>query len=344
MQPIHITKTGKHTASNGGQVDFTEERLTASAEVYDPALHRAPIVIGHPKTDAPAYGWIKSLNFADGNMFAEPEQVEVQFEEMVKDGRFGTVSASWYPPDHPGNPSRGSYYLKHVGFLGAAAPAIKGLKQVEFASEDKNCITVDFAAPTSWNLSSIARMLRGLREMIIEQFGRDEADKTISAYDIEDIERTAARPETPQPQESSFTEKPQQTTHTEETATMTPEEIAAKEAELKKREDKLKQKEADQAKTSAADFCESLVKQGRLLPAKQNAAVSLLTSMSNDTTVDFSEGDATVTKSQVDTMKDLLSSMGKQIDFSEVADTSHGEPQKPTGEEVSFSEDLTSKV
>ncbi len=56
---------------------------------------------------------------------------------MVKAGRFKSRSASFYHPDNPNNPKPGVYYLRHVGFLGAQPPAVKGLKAVEFIKKSK---------------------------------------------------------------------------------------------------------------------------------------------------------------------------------------------------------------
>ena len=58
---IHIFKSGTHTAMNGKRMPFTSAELAACAAAYDPAVHEAPLVIGHPTHDAPAYGWVKSL-------------------------------------------------------------------------------------------------------------------------------------------------------------------------------------------------------------------------------------------------------------------------------------------
>ena len=60
---LDIFRTGRHTASSGTSLAFTEADLAATAAAYDPALHEAPIVVGHPKDNAPAYGWVKSLGF-----------------------------------------------------------------------------------------------------------------------------------------------------------------------------------------------------------------------------------------------------------------------------------------
>ena len=130
---LHIFKPGRQTAMSGAVLDFSESDLAASARAYDPALHEAPIVIGHPKHDAPAYGWVKSLAASGDGLNAEPHQVDADFAELVASGRYKKISASFYLPDAPNNPVPGVYYLRHVGFLGAQPPAVKGLKQAEFA-------------------------------------------------------------------------------------------------------------------------------------------------------------------------------------------------------------------
>ena len=110
---------------------------------------RRRIVVGHPVTDGPAYGWVKALNFAAGGLEAEPDQVDPAFAEMVAAGRFKKISASFYPPESPKNPVPGVYYLRHVGFLGAQPPAVKGLRAPSFAEGDE-AITLEFsfAEPT----------------------------------------------------------------------------------------------------------------------------------------------------------------------------------------------------
>jgi hypothetical protein len=51
-----------HTAMCGTSFNFTESDLTATVAAYNPSLHEAPMVIGHPQHDAPAAGWVKSLS------------------------------------------------------------------------------------------------------------------------------------------------------------------------------------------------------------------------------------------------------------------------------------------
>ncbi len=149
-KPLQIFRPGRHTAMSGAELAFSEADLAASAAAYNPALSEAPIVVGHPAHDLPAYGWIKSLAFADGGLEAEPDQVDPAFAEMVAAGRFKKISASFYPPESKNNPHPGVYYLRHVGFLGAAAPAVKGLRTPAFAEEDDAVVLeVDFSEPVT---------------------------------------------------------------------------------------------------------------------------------------------------------------------------------------------------
>ncbi|STD22410.1 Uncharacterised protein [Enterobacter asburiae] len=78
---------------------------------------------------------MKSLSLNGGDLLAEPDQLDPQFAELVGNGRFKKVSASFYLPDSPNNPKPGTLYLRHVGFLGAQPPSIKGLKQVSFGEK-----------------------------------------------------------------------------------------------------------------------------------------------------------------------------------------------------------------
>ena len=148
MNHIAIFKTGQHTDSHGNVLDATPDYLRAIAASYQPALHEAPAVIGHPADNAPAYGWVQSLAFndADGVLYADFSQVEPQFAEMLKAGRFKKRSASFYPPGHPANPTPDRPYLRHVGFLGAQPPAVKGL--ADFADAGEPPPTYDFDEPT----------------------------------------------------------------------------------------------------------------------------------------------------------------------------------------------------
>lgn len=148
MKPVHIFRTGTHTDIGGREVAFSAADLAAIADSYDPAVHEAPLVIGHPKTDDPAFGWVQGLRVgADGGLEAEVHQVDPAFAEVVDAGRFKKISPSFYSPTSPRNPKPGAYYLRHVGFLGAEPPAVKGLRPVEFAEAEADVLEFSEAVP-----------------------------------------------------------------------------------------------------------------------------------------------------------------------------------------------------
>ncbi len=95
---------------------------------YNPEHHEAPVVVGHPKSNGPAYGWVEKLKRVGGVLMAKLKQVEPAFAEIVEAGRYKKRSASFY--------ADGS--LRHVGFLGAQPPAVKGLKDFAF-DEGEDC-------------------------------------------------------------------------------------------------------------------------------------------------------------------------------------------------------------
>lgn len=142
---IRILKPGTFTDIRGKTVTFAQADLDGIIAAYNAESDPAPLVVGHPTTDAPAYGWVASLAMEDGHLVAVPDRIEPAFAEAVEAGRYAKVSPQLYPPASPANPVPGSYYLQHVGFLGGAAPAIKGMGTVAFADRGADLITLAFS-------------------------------------------------------------------------------------------------------------------------------------------------------------------------------------------------------
>lgn len=133
---IEIFRAGRHTDDAGQVHAFSEADIASIAASYNPALREAPLTVGHPAHNLPAYGWVKGLRAEGGRLLMATQQVEPQFAEMVQAGRFKKRSASFYPPTHPNNPTPGQWYVRHVAFLGAQPPAVAGLKDIAFAETD----------------------------------------------------------------------------------------------------------------------------------------------------------------------------------------------------------------
>lgn len=319
-KPLHIFKPGRQTAMSGVTLEFSESDLEASARAYDPAKHEAPIVIGHPKHDAPAYGWVKSLATGADGLNAEPHQVDANFAELVAAGRYKKISASFYLPDAPNNPVPGVYYLRHVGFLGAQPPAVKGLKAVAFA-DDSDSDVVEFS---DWGMEANASLWRRLRDFLLTKFGQETADQVIPDWQIESI-REAAREDDDAPR-TSFADPTVSPTHQphEENHAVTPEEKAELEAENAQLKQKLAAAEAEQKTAAAAKrhgdhlaYAEQLVGEGKLAPKHKDAVVAFLDFSDGETALEFGEGDAR--QPLATAFKSFLGDMPKVVEFGETA-------------------------
>lgn len=309
--PIQIITPGEHFDSQGRSVNLSEEDLKASAAAYDPQLHEAPIVVGHPKHNDPAYGWIKTLSFSDG-LEGEPHQVDPEFAEMFRAGRFKKHSGSFYAPDSPSNPVPGVWYLRHVGFLGAMPPAVKGLRTSNFAEQEQG--VVEFG---DWNDRTIARVLRGLRNWFIGKFGQEEADKALAEWDVQSIADEAAQPE---PRDitaiPNFSEEP--TPKGDEMSAEDKARMAALEQENAALRAAEATRKTEARHTSNVSFAEVLVASGKLLPAQKDVAVATLDFMEGqDQVVEFGEGEAK--QPLVDGFKKFLEALPVQVDFGEHA-------------------------
>lgn len=144
---LEIFRPGTFVSIEGQRITFSAADVAATVAAYDPAKHKAPLVIGHPKMDDPAYGHAVALSLSTNNVvLAEPANVEPAFADAVNDHRYDSISASFWSPDNPRNPVPGVWYLRHIGFLGAVPPAVPGLKQPSFADAgDTDLITINFA-------------------------------------------------------------------------------------------------------------------------------------------------------------------------------------------------------
>jgi hypothetical protein len=145
---LHICRPGTYRTTTGREITLSAADLAACAAAYDPAAHQAPLVVGHPRTDDPAFGWVSDLAAdAAGELTAGVEQVADELRDAVSAGRYRRLSASFFPPVHERNPRPGTWYLRHVGFLGAAEPAVQGLRRAELGAPDADIDTIDFGAP-----------------------------------------------------------------------------------------------------------------------------------------------------------------------------------------------------
>lgn len=324
---IHIFRPGRHTSMQGATIDFGEGDLIATAKAYDPTRHEAPLVIGHPRADAPAWGWVGGLTADEGGLFATPRQLDPAFAEMVRAGRFKKVSASFYTPDSPHNPVPGVYYLRHVGFLGAQPPAVKGLAPVpvNFAEgdTDEGCVSFDFAESPGL-LRWLADLFRGLREYVVEKDGAETADRAIPSYAVSGLQEMAAASAAQAAEVPAFAENlPPKKEHTMQKQETPPAENIDF-AETKARADELERKVAYLTgiarKERASRVVDKVLADGRLTPAQSVGLADFMAGLDEEGTFDFAEdGGKTTSMSPAAFMAAFLERLPKQVDFSEAA-------------------------
>jgi len=324
MKRIKIFKAGNHTSMQGVSQEYTKDMLTACVTAYKPDVHEAPLVLGHPKHNDPAMGWVDHLELDDdGTLYAYPKQVDPDFAENVNKGRHKKISASFYLPDSPSNPLPGQLYLRHVGFLGAMPPAVKGLGTVNFAEDEQGI--ADFA---DWGDSLTVNLFRRLRDWLIEEKGLEDAEKIVPNWLVESLHEFAHS----QPAEVSaaFAEfandvgldlsqqKATQTADVPPSADHAEVTKSAREIELEQQLAQANATLAAQARAEqesmASDFAEGLVATGQLPPKLKDQTIALLTTAKQrESTADFAEGEISLAQG----LESLLSELPVIVSFGE---------------------------
>ncbi len=75
---IEVFRTGTFTPMSGVAISYGADDLENIVSNYDFETAPAPIVVGHPKTDTPAFGWITGFEYdkdAD-RLFADLDQID----------------------------------------------------------------------------------------------------------------------------------------------------------------------------------------------------------------------------------------------------------------------------
>ncbi|MGD1907402.1 MAG: hypothetical protein ACFB0C_15645 [Leptolyngbyaceae cyanobacterium] len=324
---LEVFKSGQHP-------DLTAEAVQQVVADYDPALHKAPLTIGHVSSSkAPAWGWANTLAFDEPSMAGEFGDVDSDFETLWNNGHYRNISAAFYPPGHPDNPlsqiGKSGYYPHHFAVLGGKAPKIKGLKNPDkleaalaFDEGDlSDLVVVEFAEPNpqepeaeheiienaevdAW---SLARFMRGIRDYIIERDGVEMADRVAPEFYIEQMDATAS-------QQMDEVDAAMPTFSEGDNPMST--DLEAREADLRERETKLR-------RTELTQFCETDLAK-KIHPSQRARVVELLVFMEAAAAADdsqlltFSEDDKEQKLKPVEALKGLLTKLPDLVEFSEL--------------------------
>lgn len=283
----------------GRQKDFVG-RIHDGDRLIDEAVSKftpgesAPIVIGHPADNAPAYGWIEDLKTTvkDGVkvLLAKAKQVVPEFSKAVEQGLYKKRSASFYPDGR----------LRHVGFLGAAPPAVKGLADIAF-SADGVCFEFEEKPSTREEniMEKFAEFFEFLKfwkkfetELKPEPGSQGQQVKSFTEADIEAAKKQAA----------------------EEAKAAAKAEAEANFAEQQK------SAAAEQRKKDIAAWVDERVKAGKIPPAWKDAGLcSFMERLDAGEAIQFAEGDENK-KPALKWMQDFLDGFEKHPLFKEFAE------------------------
>ncbi|MGQ0711643.1 MAG: hypothetical protein ACT4NV_18065 [Rhodoferax sp.] len=287
---IEIFRAGQHIDDSGTVHNFSPADVWCMAQSYDPALREAPLTIGHPQDNLPAYGWVKGLGLKGDTLTMDAHQVQPQFAEMVGKKLFKKRSASFYPPQHPNNPKPGHWYLRHVAFLGAQPPAIAGLADFAEGQAPNNTPAEtgepSGLAPAESGTVNFSETLFTQEQLRMSKELQDQLAASQAQAAAADAARTKAETEA-----------------AEALAKL------AQFAEAQRRE----------RVAGFTSFCEAQIAAGTLLPKEKDAAVAVMSTLADAKEVSFAEGGSTKTVTAVDWLKDLIQRAKPVVSFGEHA-------------------------
>lgn len=319
---IEVFRAGTHKSNNGESYTYTNADLDYIVKNYNNSKYEAPIVIGHPTESAPAYGWVSDLKRTGETLLAKFKEVVPEFSELVEKGLYKKRSISLYP----------DLTLRHVGFLGAVPPAIKGLKDIQFSDTTE---TFEFSEQNDRKWSVINRILRSFRDFIIDKYDIGTADKILDSWDLDTLSTPEEKPMVQQFMEEDIlsNELKEQLAKAEELVKSYSEELEAAKAELAQQKKNNQELIAAQKKSELASFCDGLINDGRMKPADKESTLAFMESLSDNISVEFSE----TKKSQLDLYKEKLLSQPVILEFSEIAKKRDG---TKAGDAVSLAKEI----
>ena len=188
---VEVFYAGDHTDSKGQSLSFTTADLDQM--VANVALGKPPAVLGHPKHDDPAYGWADLRRDGD-SLYAKFSDLNPAFVAGVDSGAYRNRSIFVLKDKNHG------WRVRHIGWLGAAPPALDGLQQLAYGAQpdDQAGEAHEFSASdddlqVAWALGDVASLLRGLRDWVIGKDGVETADRVLPDWTITSLQGAATR-------------------------------------------------------------------------------------------------------------------------------------------------------
>lgn len=324
-QWIEVFAAGEQTDSAGNTKKWTSSDLETIVSKYNSQKdHEAPAVIGHPTSNAPAYGWVQQLKTDGKLLYAKFNQLVPEFVDMLKNGMYKKRSISLYS----------DLTLRHIGFLGAMPPAIKGLKDIAFQSGESFSIEFNYNQKGDPNMD--ANELKTKLDELTSKFNDaekqlnkskevnkklEESSKDISSkltqYEDENKKLKQSNDELVKKVENFSKPEPKEDKELED-------------PRFQEQADKIKaiQAELDLAKKTNRigefkEYVKGLHTEGKLISEQQSNVIDLMEALHGIGKFNFADGEA----SAIDKFKAYLDAQPKLVEFKE-ADTGKQKEQQ----------------
>ncbi len=321
-----VFESGERTDSKGRTRTFTNAELDSVIANHSDE-QPAPLVIGHPEHNDPAYGWTAGLKRVGNMLYAKGKDIVAEFEQGVAKKMWPNRSVSLEPD------SKGGWKLRHIGFLGAKRPAVEGLGNINF-SANGDCyefaMSTDQKHDTAGGLSAVARMLRRFRDWLIDEKDLETADNLLPDWEIEHINTAADRirqsdadgenrfssPDEPHEEINVDPNNDKQFSQADLDAAVQ----NAVNSEQQKHADRENKFLFEARLRDAKELVTGLTNEGRLLPAQSTGLAEFMASLpdGDDSAFEFSAGDdKKEQKTPAQFIRDFVGSLGKQINLGE---------------------------
>lgn len=246
-----VFRCGTHLDHSGKWRTFTEADIDRAIANYQ--SNSAPVVVGHPNLNTPAFGWIQQFRRQGPIVQARCSRVADEFADLVKRGLYKNRSISFN--------SDGTF--RHVGFLGAAAPAVKGLEDIQFADKGE-FYTMDTA-------ETVQAEQAAAQEQAEEVQVEPEAEVKTAESEAEVQSSCADAAQKTEP-EVSLSDLESQQKQFQET-------VKKLESHIKSLENALNVEQEKNRKVEFAAYADELIRKGRLNPVAKAPLISTMESL-----------------------------------------------------------------
>lgn len=292
---FEIFKAGTQTDSRGNSREWSESDLDNIIRNTEASGVDIPLVYGHPKDNSPAMGWVDKVKREGNRLLARIKEIQPEMKTNIQKRLYPNRSISL----------RSDNTLRHIGFLGGVAPAVKGLGPINFSAgeEESNYSEYEFTAteqdfaafapqqtfaptqqaPVQPQAQTQGNPMDQLINFIVDWLNRNVNPEIANSVKAEAIKFKA----TLQPQQAQ--QAPPQMPQQQPQAPQPQRQFSETEIELHKRNEELAKKLKDM---EFKEFFESNVKSNKLTPAVKDTIRGIYDILNDDNAVhEYSEGD-----------------------------------------------------